>query len=100
MGTNLLRFSIILFILFPLKVYSDEENPSACDCNAIVISTQEQQDGCPASVKREACPMFREMEQWQIRLRSQREQRRLEDRMNPGRAGITSGGRRRSVPVP
>ncbi len=79
MGTNLLRFSIILFILFPLAVYSDEENPSACDCNTIVISAQEQQDGCPASVKREACPTFREIEQWQMRLRQQREQRRRFD---------------------
>ena len=86
----LLRFSIVFFILFPLKVYSYEENPSACDCNTIVISTQEQQDGCPASIKREACPTFREVEQWQIRLHHQQEQRRLEDRMNPGRAGIIS----------
>ena len=95
MRMYLLRFSIVFFILFPLKVYSDEENPSACDCNTIVVSDQEQLDGCPASIKREACSMFREMEQWQIKLRSQQEQRRLEDRMNPGRAGITSGGRRR-----
>ena len=91
----LLRFSIVFFILFPLKVYSDEENLSACDCNTIVVNTQEEQDGCPASVKRETCPTFREIEQWQMRLRHQQEQRRLEDRMNPGRAGITSGGRRR-----
>jgi len=31
--------------------------------------------------------MFRETEQWQMRLRNQREQRRLEDAMNPGRTG-------------
>ncbi len=81
MRMYLLRFSIVFFILFPLKVYSDEENLSACDCNTIVVSTQEEQDGCPASVKREACPQFREMEQWQIRLRNQQELRRFERRM-------------------
>jgi hypothetical protein len=85
MVAYLLRFSIVLFILFPLAVYSDEENPSACDCKAIVISAQEEQDGCPASVKREACTTFREMEQWQIRLRQQRELRRLEEKMPPPR---------------
>jgi len=86
MGAYLLRFSIVFFILFPLKVYSDEENPSACDCSTIVTSTQEQLDGCPARIKRETCPQFREIEQWQMKLRHQQEQRRINDSMNPGRS--------------
>ena len=90
MRMYLLRFSMIFFILFPLKVYSDEENPSACDCNTIVVSTQEELDGCSAKIKREACPTFREIEKWQMKLRNQQVQRRLNDSMNPGRS--SAGG--------
>jgi len=87
----LLRFFIVFFILFPLKVYSDEENPSACDCSTIVTSTQEQLDGCPARIKSETCPQFREIEQWQTRLRNEQELRQFERRMSPVGAGPRGG---------
>ena len=87
MVAYLLRFSTVLFIIFPLNVYSSEDDPSACDCNTIVISDQEEQGGCPASVKGEACPQFRNIEEWQMRLRQQQKLKRLEDRMNPGHTG-------------
>ena len=75
---------IFLFIIFlSLDAYSGEEDPSACDCRTIVVSAQEEQDGCPASVKREACTEFYQMEQWQMKLRQQRELRRLEEQMIP-----------------
>ena len=83
MRANLLRISIVLFIIFPFELYSKEENLSPCDCSSIVISTQEQQAGCTANVKRETCPQFREIEQWQQTLRRQRELREFEDRIPP-----------------
>jgi len=75
--------ALLLYGCNPVNSQAIENNPSACDCNTITISTDEEHGGCPASVKREACPKFREMEQWQEKLKKQEESRELENRMNP-----------------
>ena len=84
MGTNLLRLSIIMFIIFSFEVYSNEEDPEACDCNTIVISTEEALNGCPANVKSQTCEKFREIVEWQSTLKKQQELRRYEDRYKQG----------------
>lgn len=84
------KITIAVFLLInlvPFYAWPAEGDPSACDCKTIVISDDEAKNGCPASVKRETCPLFRDSEQWQQKLEKQRELKNMEDRMNPGRTG-------------
>ena len=84
---KIIIFVFLFFSFLSLNIHASEDNPSACNCNTIVIGDQEEQGGCPLSVKRETCPKFREMENWQMRLRQQQKLKDLEDRMNPGHMG-------------
>ena len=80
---KVVTIALLLPGTLPLHAQPIEDNPSACDCDQITISSEEEQGGCPDSVKRETCAKFREMEQWQETLKKQKELRRLEDSMVP-----------------
>ena len=85
MRITISAFLLVLATFLPaLSAYSVEDNPKACDCETMEISDQEQAEGCPASVKEKACPLYRETKVWKERLHQQQEQRRLEKRMEPG----------------
>jgi len=94
MGAYLLRFFIVFSILFPTSVYSSEEDPSACDCKTIHISTQEQVSGCTANVKWDECPKFRDAARGESSLLNRHRLKRLEDSMNPKHSGAFSAIRR------
>ncbi len=83
MGMNLLRFSIVFFILFPFEVYSYEENSASCDCNILYVTEQEERDDCSGDVKKETCPEYYQILQMRNLIEQQEEARRLRDRMEP-----------------
>lgn len=88
MCTYLLRIIIFILFLLPFEVYSSRVDPSVCDCKSMQISTEEQENGCPADVKWEKCPKFRDAVRGESEILNWRRLKRLEDSMNPGRAGV------------
>jgi hypothetical protein len=59
------------------------DNPKACNCKTLDVSGEEAAGGCPARVKEQTCPLYRDAQTWKERLRQQHEQRRQEKSMEP-----------------
>jgi|GEM_PF-6386377 len=82
-----LKPAVLLLCLLPLAATrpaaAAKENPKACNCDKINLTEQEQADGCTDQVKRRACPLYRQAQEWRERLRQQQEQREQEKRMQP-----------------
>jgi hypothetical protein len=78
-----LRIWMPLVLPFLLAAATVEDDPGACDCDSIDITETEIRNGCPARVKEQTCPLYRQTLIWRERLRQQREQRRLEKQMEP-----------------
>jgi hypothetical protein len=57
--------------------------PSACDCETLIVSEEEAANGCPNYVKEKTCSLYRDSEAWKERLYRQRENRELEDNIQP-----------------
>ena len=84
MRRKIYTVSLLLAALFPvMKVHAVEDNPKACNCETLDVSGQEAAGGCPAHVKEQTCPLYREVQDWKERLRQQHEQRRQEKSMEP-----------------
>ena len=73
---------LVLF-LFVINAYADEGNPQACDCKTIFVSDEETGAGCPASVKEEACPMFRDAMMQKEQIKREQELRKMRKNMEP-----------------
>ena len=86
---------ILLFLLsglfLPGNVYSEEKDPSACDCNNLVITTDEEEAGCTDDVKREACAQYRQIEDFRESIKLQKRA----ERFNKDAAVI--GGSRKAI---
>lgn len=74
---------LVALILTALCTYAGENNTDACDCNTIVLSDEEIQNGCTASVKEQTCSLYR-LSMWRKeQLMKEQELRKLEKRMEP-----------------
>lgn len=82
MKNNLSLFTLLLLFL-AFNTHAGEGNPEACDCKTIVVSEEEARNGCPASVKEQTCPLFRDTMIKKDQLQRQQDLRRRERNMEP-----------------
>lgn len=72
-----------VLIVPAMNTCAGNNNPDACDCNTIVVSEEETRNGCPASVKEQICPLYRQAMWQKEQLKKEQELRKLEKRMQP-----------------
>ena len=75
--------ALVLLFCTGLNTYAQEGNPQACDCKTIFVSDEEASAGCPASVKEETCPMFRDAIMQKEQIKREQELRKMRKNMEP-----------------
>lgn len=79
---NIITALCFLFF-FTLNTYAQEGSPESCDCNTIIVSEEEASSGCPASVKEETCPVYRDAMMKKEQLQREEELRKMRKNMEP-----------------
>jgi len=70
-------------IFLASDTYGQKSNPDACDCNTIIVSDEETGNGCPAFVKEQIYPLYRQAMWQKDYLNKEQDLRKLEKRMEP-----------------